>query len=54
VSDVKKAVRIRRSHIPEVINASLPDRFASGGIAANFYGPSYNLLKSNYRFPNPC
>ncbi|OXC72587.1 hypothetical protein BSU04_41475 [Caballeronia sordidicola] len=39
-----------------VINADTPtpDRFASGGIAANFHGSPYNLRKLNYRFPNPC
>ncbi|CAH2797668.1 MAG: hypothetical protein CBARDMAM_3761 [uncultured Caballeronia sp.] len=44
----------RRSCTAESQPARNPDRFASGGIAANFHGSPYNLRKSNYRFPNPC
>jgi len=53
--DIPRAAHVSPLAHP-VINANTPspDRFASGGIAANFHGSSYNLRKSNYRFPNPC
>jgi len=53
--DIPRAAHVSPLAHP-VINANTlsPDRFASGGIAADFHGSPYNLRKSNYRFPNPC
>jgi hypothetical protein len=53
--DIPRAAHVSPLAHPVIdANTPSPDRFASGGIAADFHGSPYNLRKSNYRFPNPC